>query len=246
MTIPSKFVTRKPRHLLHVVTVAFALSLSGCEEVTTDRNSDGSGGSSTVESSSVGGATSIDSKATGGATSTVETTQAGAGGTTEVLESICEDESGATVPYDYSFGLMGEYAFELSTNCDIGGYMTPLVQADPEMLTKVDAFVAEATDWYRAEVLNCADATTLLGDDAYGLLPVSQSNDLSEADFDASMAIFLMVIDRHDALPDAVSSTKKAKIKDRIKSVKTRAVHNTAVGLTKTLSEPDCIPVTSS
>jgi hypothetical protein len=162
-----------------------------------------------------------------------------------VLESICFDEQGAEVPYDYSFGVASEYAFELSMSCDVGGYIMPLVIADPEQLSEVNAFVADAASWYRSEILKCGNENTLPGA-AYGLLPLSQSSALSEADFDASMTLFLAVIDRHDGQPDAVSAPKKDKIKKRIKSVKGRAVNSSAPGLTKTLSEPDCVPTAPS
>lgn len=179
---------------------------------------------------------------TGGTTSVASTAQAGAGGNSGVIESICLDGSGAPVPYDYSFGLMGEYAFALSMSCEVGGYVLPLVMADPEQLSQVNAFVAEATDWYRAQVLNCSDSTTQLGADDYGLLPVSPNSELSGADCDASLALFLTIIDRHDSQPDAVSASTKDKIKHRINSIKARAVRNGTGGLTKMLTEPDCIP----
>jgi len=159
-----------------------------------------------------------------------------------VVEVICVDEEGAPVPYDYSFGLMSEYAFELSMNCDVGGYLMPLVLADPEQLSLVNGFVVEATDWYRTAILNCQGESSRIGPDEYGLLPPSESSALSDDDFDASMALLMSVIDRHDGQPDAVSTAKKDKIKKHIKSVKAKAVNNHTAGLTKTLSEPDCIP----
>ncbi|HEY5956948.1 MAG TPA: hypothetical protein VIV60_10365 [Polyangiaceae bacterium] len=201
------------------------------------------GGHATGGTSLSGGGTATGGVVvTGGTTSTGGAEQAGAAGSSGVIEPICVDEGGAPVPYDYSFGLIGEYAFALSMSCDVGGYVMPLVMADPEQLSYVNAFVAEATDWYRAEILKCGDTTTQLGASAYGLLPASESTNLSGADFEASAALFLSVVDRHDGQPDAVSATKKDKIKNRIKSVKAGAVRNNAVGLTKTLSEPDCVP----
>ncbi len=193
--------------------------------------------------------TSAKPEATGGASQagTGGAAQVSTGGATQVTSSspdepLCFDESGATVPYDFSIGLMGEYAYELSMSCEVGGYLMPLVMADPEQLSEVNAFVTTATDWYRADILNCKDATTTLDQDGYGLLPISQSADLSDADFDASLALFTMVLDRHDGQLDAVSAEKKAKIKNRIKSVKARAVHGPAASLTKTLPQPDCVP----
>jgi hypothetical protein len=170
----------------------------------------------------------------------------GAGGNPPVSEPICADEEGFPVPYDFSYGLASEYAFELSMNCDVGGYMLPLVLADPEQLSQVAIFVDVATAWYRAEILRCEGEQTELGSDAYGLLPVSESDELSDADFDASMELFVSIVSRHDGLPDGVSPHKKNKIKERIKSVKARAVHNNTKALTRPLSEPDCVPALPS
>jgi hypothetical protein len=169
--------------------------------------------------------------------------EGGAGGDPpEELESLCFDQAGEVLPYDYSVGLMSEFAFELSMSCDVGGFLLPLALADPIELSEVNAYVMQATDWYRTHILNCADATSTLSADAYGLLPTSQSAELSNADFDATLALFFNVLARHDLQPDAVSAENKEKIDARIKSVRERAVTNTTEALTKTLSEPDCIP----
>jgi|GEM_PF-2067508 len=212
----------------------------------------GTGGATQAES---GGATQIGvggstQASTGGAVNagTGGATESGTGGNTQTdsgtpdVESLCFDENGGAVPYDFSIGLIGEYAFEVSMSCDIGGYLMPLVMADPVYLTEVNLYVAEATDWYRAAILKCTDAATQLDENSYGLLPVSQSSDLSEADFNASLALFLMVLDRHQGLADGVSAENKEKITNRINSFKSRAVDGTVTGLTKTLTEPDCVP----
>jgi hypothetical protein len=199
--------------------------------------SPGQSGGSDSGGSATGGV-----EATGGVSSTGGAAQGGSGGGPVVEESICVDESGAPVPYDFSFGIASEYAFELSMSCDVGGYLMPLVLADPEQLTMVNGFVLAATDWYRAHILNCPDESSSLGKDSYGLLPESESSDLSGDDFEASMALFMSIVDRHDNQPDAVSANKKDKIKKRIKSVKNKAVHNNAAGLTKTLPEAECVP----
>ena len=200
----------------------------------TGGSADATGGVEQGGTPATGGTAQGGTPATGGA-------DQGTGGA-PVVETICVDEEGSPVPYDYSFGLMSEYAFELSMNCDVGGYLMPLVLADPEQLSLVNGFVVEATDWYRTAVLNCQGESSRIGPDEYGLLPPSESSDLSDDDFDASMALLMSVIDRHDGQPDAVSATKKDKIKKHIKSVKAKAVNNHTAGLTKTLSEPDCIP----
>jgi len=202
----------------------------------------GASGAGAEASGGAGAEASGGAQATGGTASTAGAPQGGSGGGAVVEESICVDDAGAPVPYDFSFGIASEYAFELSMNCDVGGYLMPLVLADPEQLSQVNDFVLVATDWYRSEVLSCPDESSSLGKDSYGLLPASQSSDLSDADFDASMALFMSIVDRHDGQPDQVSPQKKDKIKKRIKSVKGRAVHNAAAGLTKTLPEGECVP----
>lgn len=190
-----------------------------------------------------GGAPAGGSDPIGGTTSEGGTAQGGTGGVEEPpLESICVDESGSPVPYDHSFGLASEYAFELSMSCSVGGYVMPLVLADPVDLSQVTRFVSEATEWYRAKILRCDGEQSALGEDAYGLLPVAESSELSGGDFDASLDLFLSVIDRHDGQPDEVSGKKKGHIKQRIKSIRARAVKRDTADLTRTLSEPDCIP----
>jgi hypothetical protein len=234
-------------------TTGGTFSTGGAGEISATGGSLATGGKAATGGSTATGGTSVGGAATGGsadasggveqggAPATGGAAQGGTGGA-PVVEVICVDEEGAPVPYDYSFGLMSEYAFELSMNCDVGGYLMPLVLADPEQLSLVNGFVVEATDWYRTAVLNCQGESSRIGPDEYGLLPPSESSALSNDDFDASMALLMSVIDRHDGQPDAVSATKKDKIKKHIKSVKTKAVNNHTAGLTKTLSEPDCIP----
>lgn len=193
----------------------------------------GSGGSSGGTDASSGG-----TNASGGAPT-------GTGGAATELESICTDDNGDAVPYDYSFGLMSEYAFELSMSCSVGGYLMPLVLADPEQLSQVDAFVVDATDWYRSEILKCNNDRSKVGPDGFGLLPASQTADLSKADFEASESLFFSVLARHDGAPDGVNSKKKEHIKGRINSIKAKAVHQNTDTLTKSLSEPDCMPTNS-
>lgn len=135
----------------------------------------------------------------------------------EPLE-LCEDESGAPIPYDYSFGLAGEYSFELMLDCTLGGFISPLVDLDPIGLTLVDGYVAELTDWYRASVLGCTDAQTTLPAGSFGLVPSSQSSGLSRGDFDGAIALFLTVLTRHNGLPDGVSAAQKLEIKARLES----------------------------
>lgn len=198
------------------------------------------GGSAAIEE---GGAPGGGSDNSGGTLSgDAGAPQGGDGPVEEPMESVCFDEQGVAVPYDYSFGLASEYAFELSMSCSVGGFLMPLVVEDPIELSQVTRFVSEATDWYRATILGCEGEESVLKADAYGLLPASQSSELSGADFDASLDLFLSVIDRHDGQPDAVSGLKKGHIKQRIKSIRERAVKKDTDDLTRTLSEPDCVP----
>jgi hypothetical protein len=205
------------------------------------------GGTNTAGAAQGNGGTDTNSGGTtassGGAPANGGSPDTGTGGVAQ-FDSICTDENGDAVPYDYSFGLMSEYAFELSMSCDVGGYIMPLVVADPEQLSEVNAFVSDATDWYRSQILKCKNDKTKLGPDAFGLLPASQTADLSKGDFDATESLFFQVLSRHDGLPDGVSPNKKDHIKGRINSIKAKAVHQDTDTLTKTLSEPDCMPST--
>ena len=133
--------------------------------------------------------------------------------------ALCVDDSGAEIPYDYSFGLAGEYAFELMLDCSLGGFISPLVELDPVGLTLVDGYVAELTDWYRASVLGCAGAQTSLAPGAFGLVPSSQATGLSRGDFDGTIALFLSVLSRHNGLPDGVSAAQKLELKARLEEL---------------------------
>jgi hypothetical protein len=160
----------------------------------------------------------------------------------DLWTNLCKDRGGSPLSYDYSRGLAGEYAFELVMNCDLAGYMSALVDADPVNLTQVEGYVGELTDWYRATVLRCAegDATTAL--DTYGLVPASQSAGMSAGDFRGTVKLFISVLDRHDALPDGLSSADKAEVERRLMSFRERAVENVSDAFTRPTSVPDCIP----
>jgi hypothetical protein len=161
-------------------------------------------------------------------------------------EVLCLDANGDPVPYDFSFGVASEYAFELSMSCDVGGYIAPLAAADPVNLTEVNAFIVEMTDWYRSQVLRCDDGASTLGPNDFGLLPISQSSDATKPDLDASTNLFMLVIDRHDSQPDAVEPARKEKIHSRLKSKAAKAVKNNKNELTKPLAPPDCVPAEGS
>jgi len=110
-------------------------------------------------------------------------------------------------------------------------------------LSEVNKFIGTLTDWYRSTILSCDGAHTSLGPTDYGLLPVSESADLSNADSDASASLFMMVLDRHDNQPDGVDAKHKQKIKDRLKLSGKKAVKNDKAELTKPLPPSDCVPL---
>ncbi len=202
-----------------------------------DETSGGAGGSAGSTSATAGGMAAGGMAAGGMASGGM----AGMGGGDQD-EVLCVDANGDPVPYDFVFGMAAEYAFELSMSCDVGGYVAPLLAADPVELTQVNAFILELTDWYRSEVLLCDGDSSNLAADDFGLLPVSQAKDASKSDLEASTALFMMVIDRHDEQPDAVAPALKQKIHERLKLKADKAVKNAKNELTKPLAPPDCVP----
>lgn len=192
--------------------------------------------------SSSGGTSDSTSGGTSGTTSTGEAGSGGAAPDPVSEEVLCLDANGDPVPYDYSYGIAGEYATELFQNCDIGGYLAPLVAADPDQLSVVSQFISDMTDWYRSRILLCDGSQSSLASDAYGLLPASQSADMTKNDFEAAESLFMMVLDRHDSLPDGVDPQHKQKINARLKSKENKAVKNNKDELTKPLDPSMCVP----
>ncbi|HMJ14155.1 MAG TPA: hypothetical protein VK524_22220 [Polyangiaceae bacterium] len=160
----------------------------------------------------------------------------------EVWTTLCKDTGGSPLPYDFSRGLAGEYAFELVMNCDLAGYMSALVDADPVNLTRVEGYVGELTDWYRATILRCVDPDATAAPGTYGLVPASQSAGMSSADFRGSVNLFISILDRHDELPDGLSPSDKAEVKRRLMSFREQAVEVVSDDFTRPGIVPDCIP----
>jgi hypothetical protein len=157
-------------------------------------------------------------------------------------QALCLDRAGSPIAYDFSRGLAGEYAFELAMSCDLGGYMTALVEADPVNLTKVDEYVAELTEWYRGTVLLCAEEGSTATPDRFELVPRTESAGMSTPDFEGAIALFMGVVDRHDEAPDGVSARDKHEIRERLKSFKQKAVKSQEPVFTRRSNAPDCVP----
>ena len=156
------------------------------------------------------------------------------------LTSICSYPDAAPMPYDHTFGIAGEYAMELGMSCDLGGFMTPLVELDPVDLSAVGAYVGELTDWLRARILACPDAPADTAPEVFLLVPTSQAAGLSRADFRALVELFFMIMDRHDGLPDGWTSAQKAEARRRLEGWQSTAMQ--AEVLTHPSTAPDCIP----
>lgn len=161
-----------------------------------------------------------------------------------VLPSICTYDGTTPIPYDHTRGLVEEYALELSMSCEVGGYLAPLIDADPINLAEVTKFNAALADWLRATILLCSDATTSAPKDAFLLLPAASASSVTRADFDAAIALMFVVLGRHDNQPDGLSVARKAEIKARLQSLAPTVVKNASAGNSKRLVSPECaVPV---
>ncbi len=214
-----------------------------------DAASAGNAGSSGAGSGGTSGANgdvdaqwTSDARLEAGSDADATTTSQDAGDGGEAWTSLCKDSGGSPLSYDFSRGLAGEYAFELVMNCDLAGYMSALVDADPVNLTRVEAYVGELTDWYRATILRCADGDATAAGASYGLVPSAQSAGMSTADFRGTVNLFISILDRHDGLPDGLSPTDKAEVERRLTSFREQAVKSVSDEFTRPASVPDCIP----
>ncbi|MBN1918936.1 MAG: hypothetical protein JW889_13600 [Verrucomicrobia bacterium] len=159
----------------------------------------------------------------------------------ELVEStLCQLTDGETVPYDYTFGLVQEYAFELSMDCEVGGHLMPLVMEDPDELSAVIAFESELVDWYRAQVLECAEETSSWSTDQFGLLPPNDAG-VSRGDVAAAIGVFMMVLDRHDGSDDGMTTEQKSVVRDRLEAIGTAAAVDSEE-VTMPLDAPECAP----
>ncbi len=118
---------------------------------------------------------------------------------------------------------MDEYSFELFASCELGGQIEPLFLEDPEEMTVILEFTAGLTDWYRAQILECPDAAPGTSEEEFGLLPPHETG-LSRRDVAAAIDLFLMVIDRHDILDDAMTADQKVALRAKLEAVGANAV----------------------
>jgi hypothetical protein len=204
---------------------------------------DGGAPSATVSTSSSGGNGEPPYDAGSGGSGDTTMPDAVAPDAGEQPSSICHTPSGTEIPYDHSRGLCTEYVFELSMHCDVGGFLLPLIEADPVNLTAVDEFVAQMTEWLRAEVLGCKSAsdTPVEG----GLVPMSQADSMSSGDFDALEALFMSVVDRHDGLEDGFEGKQKAELERRLFATKSKFVKQDSPAFSKRLALPECADPTT-
>lgn len=162
--------------------------------------------------------------------------EAGSGGWTP----MCRYDDGSSIPYDHARGLVEEYTYELAMSCELGGFVTPLVEADPVELTEVIAFNEALTDWYRARILGCDDAVPPSEEGAFLLVPPSQAAGMSKGDFESIVGLFVSMLDRHEGMPDALSLEAREEVKTRLQTFEDTAVEQSTMDLTKPSGAPEC------
>jgi hypothetical protein len=163
-------------------------------------------------------------------------TETGNGGWT----SMCNYDDGSAIPYDHARGLVEEYTYELAMSCELGGFVAPLVEADPVEFTEVFAFNEALTDWYRARILGCGDASPPSDDGAFLLVPPSQAAGMSKGDFESVVALFSSILDRHEGMPDALSLEAREEVKTRLQTFEETAVEQETMEFTKPSGAPEC------
>jgi len=163
-------------------------------------------------------------------------TETGNGGWTP----MCNYDDGSAIPYDHARGLIEEYTYELAMSCELGGFVAPLVEADPVEFTEVFAFNEALTDWYRARILGCGDATPPSNEGAFLLVPPSEAAGMSKGDFESVVALFVSILDRHEGMPDALSLEAREEVKTRLQTFETTAVEQETMELTKPSGAPEC------
>jgi len=172
------------------------------------------------------GGTTTGGTATGGVSTAGAPGAAGAAGAPPTETSLCVTKDGTEYPFDYTYGIMGEYSFEVAMSCDVGGYLLPLVEMDPVDLTAVNAFVGSLSEWFEAAILECPDATTEVSADEFLLVPVSEGRVMSSLDFETIIDVFTMVLSRHDGLDDGFSGEVKEAVLDRLNEYAESAVND--------------------
>jgi hypothetical protein len=154
--------------------------------------------------------------------------------------ALCQLTDGETVPYDYTYGLVQEYAFAVSMDCEVGGQLMPLVMEDPDGLTAVLAFESELVDWYRAQILECADETSSWSAAQFGLLPPNDTG-FSRGDVAAAIDLFMAVLDQHDGSDDGMTADQKREVRERLETIGEAAAVD-ADEVTMPLDAPDVCP----
>jgi hypothetical protein len=129
--------------------------------------------------------------------------------------------------------MVEEYSFELAMSCDFGGYVMPMIEADPENLSEVQKYNDALTEWFRVHILGCGDANPKVSSADFLLLPVAQQADMSAGDFDGSVDLFFSIMKRHDGLADGFSAGQKAEIKKRLELYRKGAVKQNSSEKTK-------------
>jgi hypothetical protein len=222
-------------------------------ESTESTGGEATGGASTGGASAGGeppdttGGASTGGVSPGGATAAGAPGAAGAAGSGAVEESLCVTQEGAEYPYDYAYGLISEYSYELGMSCDVGGYLLPLVEADPIYLAEVEAFVGVLSDWFHIEVLECPEFpgyTSEIDAAEFALVPVADDRVLSEADFEGIIAVFELVLSRHEALEDGFVGENRERLLQRLNAYVDSAVTDDGSELTHVIdpSTGMCIP----
>ncbi|HEY2515391.1 MAG TPA: hypothetical protein VGI39_31200 [Polyangiaceae bacterium] len=158
------------------------------------------------------------------------------------LPSICTYADGSPIPYDHTIGIMEEFSLDEYQSCDLGGYITPLVNADPNNLTEVAAFNSALADWYRVRVLGCADTTTTAPDGTLLLLPLGAANEVSRGDVKSVVDLYMSVLKGHDGMPDGYDDAKKNEVKKRLQDLGAAAVKKQSDTLSEPSTDPGCIP----
>lgn len=266
MSLPVSFLTVRPRLLLGAALFGSALVAVACDLNTQGTSSPGD--TSTPAAGDAGGDPVATDAApatdTGTPTPTPEAgsdAQADAGNAPDAVAdasnpsdasdasdassavpSICTYANGTPIPYDHTRGIVEEFSLELYMNCDLGGYLTPLVNADPQNLTAVTAFNADLADWYRARILGCSDATTTAPSGSLLLLPVSEASEISRADFNGVVKLYMSILKRHDGQPDGYDDAKKNAVKKRLLDLAPTAVKKQNDTMSLPSADPGCMP----
>ena len=158
------------------------------------------------------------------------------------LPSICTYADGGAIPYDHTIGIMEEFSLDEYQSCDLGGYITPLVNADPNNLTQVAAFNSALADWYRARVLGCTDTTTTAPDGTFLFFPLSAASDVSRGDVKSVVQLYMSVVAGHDGMPDGYDTGKKNEVRKRLTDLGAVAVKKQTDTYSEPSTDPGCTP----